>query len=107
MIVWLARGIKDPLPADPTRHFDIGGAILSTTGLVLVVLGILAEDNNGWLMLILISSCAVVSVPFFVSVRAKVRACKAVEGAEIVRCRAWIAQLPTLSVGGGGQPSHR
>ena len=54
VIIWLARGIKDPLPADPTRNFDVGGAVLSAIGLVLVVLGILAADNNGWLMLALI-----------------------------------------------------
>ena len=76
VIVWLARGIKDPRPADPTRHFDIVGAILSATGLVLVVLGILAADNNGWLMLILIGTGAAVLVGFFVSVRAKERAGK-------------------------------
>jgi MFS family permease len=76
IIIWLARGIKDPLPADPTRHFDVGGAILSSTGLVLVVLGILAADNNGWLMLALIVTGAVVLALFFVSVRAKERAGK-------------------------------
>jgi MFS family permease len=76
IIIWLARGIKDPLPADPTRHFDLGGAILSSTGLVLVVLGILAADNNGWLMLALIVTGAVVLTLFFVSVRAKERAGK-------------------------------
>ncbi len=76
VIVWLARGIKDPLPADPTRHFDVGGAVLSSVGLILVVLGILAADNNGWLMLALILSGAVVLTLFFVWVRAKERAGK-------------------------------
>ena len=60
VIIWLARGIKDPLPADPTRQFDVTGAILSATGLVLVVLGILAADNNGWLMVALIVAGGVV-----------------------------------------------
>ena len=76
LIIWLARGIKDPLPPDPARHFDIGGAALSATGLVLVVLGILAADNNAWLMLALIASGAVVLALFFVAVRAKERAGK-------------------------------
>src|SRR3954470_479099 len=49
VIVVLSRRIKDPLPPDPTRQFDTVGAVLSATGLVLVVLGILAADNNGWL----------------------------------------------------------
>jgi MFS family permease len=76
VIVWLARNIKDPLPADPTRQFDVVGAVLSATGLILVVLGILAADNNGWLMLILIVSGALAITLFFVSVRAKERAGK-------------------------------
>ena len=76
VIIWLARGIKDPLPADPTRQFDVTGAVLSATGLVLVVLGILAADNNGWLMVALIVAGAVVLAAFFVSVRAKERAGK-------------------------------
>jgi MFS family permease len=76
VIVWFARGIKDPLPADPTRHFDVGGAVLSCTGLVLVVLGILAADNNAWLMLALIVIGAGVLALFFVWVRAEERAGK-------------------------------
>ncbi len=76
VIVWLARGIEDPLPADPTRQFDVTGAVLSATGLVLVVLGILAADNNGWLMVALIVAGAAVLAAFFVSVRSKERAGK-------------------------------
>ena len=74
-IIWLARrGVEDPLPADPTRPFDTGGAILSAVGLVLVVMGILAADNNGWLMLALFVAGALVLAWFFRSVRAKERA---------------------------------
>jgi MFS family permease len=76
VIIWLARGIKDPLPADRTRQFDVTGAILSATGLVLVVLGILAADNNGWLMVALIVAGGAVLGGFFVSVRSKERAGK-------------------------------
>ena len=39
MIVLLSRRVDDPLPADPTRPFDTGGAVLSAVGLVLVVHG--------------------------------------------------------------------
>jgi MFS family permease len=46
IIAVLARRIEDPVPADPTRPFDTIGAILSAVGLVVVVLGILASDNN-------------------------------------------------------------
>ena len=76
VIVLLARGIKDPLPADPTRQFDVRGAFLSCIGLVLVVLGILAADNNVWLMLVLVVTGAAVLALFFVSIRAKERAGK-------------------------------
>ena len=75
-IVWLARRVQDPLPPDPTRPFDTGGAILSAVGLVLVVMGILAADNNGWLMLGLLVAGALVLAWFFRSVRAKERAGK-------------------------------
>ncbi|MGV9861081.1 MFS transporter [Rhodococcus koreensis] len=73
-IVWLARNITDPLPADRTRPFDTDGAILSAVGLVLVVTGILAADNNAWVMLALLVAGALVLVWFFYSVRAKERA---------------------------------
>ncbi|MFL6252879.1 MAG: MFS transporter, partial [Actinomycetes bacterium] len=75
-ILWLARRVQDPLPPDPTRPFDTGGAILSAVGLVLVVMGILAADNNGWLMLALLAAGALVLAWFFRSVRAKERAGK-------------------------------
>jgi MFS family permease len=73
-IVWLARRVQDPLPPDPSRSFDTGGAILSAVGLVLVVMGILAADNNGWLMLALLAVGALVLAWFFRSGRAKERA---------------------------------
>jgi Na+/melibiose symporter-like transporter len=73
-IILLSRRIHDPLPADPTRPFDTGGAVLSAVGLVLIVMGILAADDNVWLMLILLVVGALVLVWFFWSVRAKERA---------------------------------
>jgi MFS family permease len=76
VIVLLSRKLTDPLPPDPTRSFDIGGAVLSAIGLVLVVTGILAADNNVWLMLILIVAGALVLALFFRSVRAKEKAGK-------------------------------
>jgi Major Facilitator Superfamily len=71
VIVFLSRKSTDPLPADPTRPFDTTGAVLSAVGLVLVVTGILAADNNLWLMLILIVAGVLVLALFFRSVRAK------------------------------------
>jgi MFS family permease len=73
-IVWLSRGLDDPLPADPARQFDVGGAVLSAVGLVLVVLGILAADQNGWLMFGLIVAGALMLTWFLLSTRAKERA---------------------------------
>ena len=75
-ILWLARQVRDPLPADPTRRFDTTGAILSAVGLALVVMGILAADNNLWLMLGLIVAGVLVLTGFFVFVRAEERAGK-------------------------------
>ncbi len=74
MILLLSRRLIDPLPADPTRRFDVFGAVLSALGLVLLVLGILAADNNGWLMLGLLVAGALVLACFFLWVRHKERA---------------------------------
>ncbi|MEV6752825.1 MFS transporter [Streptomyces sp. NPDC051214] len=74
VIIVLARRIDDPLPPDPERVFDTGGAVLSATGLVLVVMGILAADENGWLMGGLLLVGVLVLVAFFLWVRAKERA---------------------------------
>jgi MFS family permease len=73
-IVVLSRRIVDPLPAEPTREFDLRGAVLSAAGLILLVTGILAADENIWLTLALIAAGALVLVGFFLSVRAKERA---------------------------------
>ncbi|MFG2354802.1 MFS transporter [Streptomyces sp. NPDC048521] len=71
VIVLLSRRIDDPLPPDPTRSFDTAGAVLSAVGLVLVVMGILAADDNVWLMIALLVLGALVLGWFFRSVRAK------------------------------------
>lgn len=73
-IILLSRRIDDPLPADPTRPFDLRGAILSAAGLILLVMGILATDNNAWLAVGLIVAGALVLVWFFAAVRAKEKA---------------------------------
>jgi len=76
ILVLSRRDVRDPLPPDPSHPFDILGAILSATGLVLLVSGILAADNNLWLMAALIVAGALVLAWFFWSVRAKERAGK-------------------------------
>ena len=69
-IVFLSRTMKDPLPADPTRSFDTTGAVLSAVGLVLIVMGILAADNNVWLMIALLAVGAIILAGFFRHIRA-------------------------------------
>jgi MFS family permease len=76
VIVALSRHIEDPLPPDPERPFDTTGAVLSALGLVLLVMGILAADNNGWLLLGFLVAGTLVLVWFFVHVRAEERAGK-------------------------------
>jgi MFS family permease len=74
-IVLLTRhAVKDPLPPDRSRPFDVGGAVLSALGLILIVNGILLADENLWAMLGLIVAGALVLTWFFLSVRAKERA---------------------------------
>ena len=69
VVLWLSRKLEDPLPADPTRPFDLRGAILSSLGLILVVTGILSADNNGWAMLGLLVAGGLVLMWFYLSCR--------------------------------------
>ncbi len=68
-ILALARRLVDPLPADPTRPFDVIGAILSAAGLVILVGGILAADRSVALMAALLLLGALVLAGFFVWIR--------------------------------------
>jgi MFS family permease len=76
IILLLGRSIIDPVPPDPTRPFDIVGAVLSAAGLVVLVGGILAADQNLVLMLVLIVVGAVILAGFFVWIRSRERAGK-------------------------------
>jgi MFS family permease len=69
----LGRRIEDPVAPDPTHPFDIVGAILSAAGLVILVMGILAADNNLVLTGVLLAVGAFVLAGFFVHVRAMER----------------------------------
>ncbi|MER5352245.1 MFS transporter [Kitasatospora sp. NPDC002551] len=73
-IMLLTRTLEDPLPPDPDRPFDAVGAVLSAAGLVLLVTGILAADNNAWLMVALLAAGAAVLVGFFAWIRRLERA---------------------------------
>jgi MFS family permease len=74
VIVLLSRSIVDPLAPEPTRPFDILGAVLSAAGLVLLVMGVLQADNNGVLMAVLLAVGALVLSFFFFHIRARERA---------------------------------
>jgi len=76
VIVLLARGITDPLAADPARPFDIVGAGLSAVGLVVLVGGIMVADRNLVLMLVLLAIGALVLAGFFAWVRRREQAGK-------------------------------
>jgi len=78
LIVVLARNVVDPVPADPSRPFDIVGAILSAVGLVVFVGGIMAADQNLALMAVLMAAGALVLAGFFVWIRRRERAGKEV-----------------------------
>ncbi|MGO8872898.1 MAG: MFS transporter [Acidimicrobiales bacterium] len=70
VIILMSRSLVDPVPADPTRSFDILGAILSAAGLVLIVMGVLSADNNLALTAVLLVAGAIVLVLFFFHIRA-------------------------------------
>ena len=76
IIVLLARGITDPLPADPTRPFDTVGAVLSAVGLVVLVGGIMAADSNLALMAVLVVVGALILAGFFAWIRSREHAGK-------------------------------
>jgi MFS family permease len=76
VIVLLSRQLVDPVPPDPNRSFDIVGAILSAAGLCLLIAGILAADNNGVAMAVLLAAGVLVLAWFFFYVRNRERAGK-------------------------------
>jgi MFS family permease len=76
LIVVLARNIVDPLPADPHRPFDTVGAILSAAGLVILVGGIMAADENLALMALLMVVGAIILAGFFIWIRRREQAGK-------------------------------
>ncbi|PPK67031.1 MFS transporter [Actinokineospora auranticolor] len=73
VILLLSRSIRDPLPPDPTRAADTGGAVLSAAGLVLLVSGILLAGKNIWLTCGLLVLSGVTLVGFYRWVRHRER----------------------------------
>jgi MFS family permease len=77
-IILLSRRVVDPLPADPTRPFDIMGAVLSGVGLFCIVFGILQAGSNNALFAVFLAIGAVFLGAFFLYIRRRERAGKEV-----------------------------
>jgi MFS family permease len=75
-IIFLSRRMADPVAPDPTRPFDLVGAILSAVGMFFVVTGILQADTNLVLMAILMAIGAGFLIAFFLYIRSRERAGK-------------------------------
>jgi MFS family permease len=75
-IVLLSRRLVDPLPADPTRGFDVVGAVLSGIGMFCVVFGILQAGSNNVLLTVFLVIGAAFLAGFFLYIRASERAGK-------------------------------
>jgi MFS family permease len=72
------RWVTDPLPPDPGMKFDVRGSVSSAVGLVLVVAGILAADDNLAVSAGMIVAGILALVWFFFTVRSRERAGKPV-----------------------------
>src|SRR4051795_1617042 len=68
-IVLLSRRLEDPLEPDPTRPFDLVGAILSGVGMFCVVFGILQAGSNNTLFVLFMVIGAVFLAVFFLFIR--------------------------------------
>jgi Na+/melibiose symporter-like transporter len=73
LIVWLGRGIVDPLPPDPNRRFDAVGAALSAAGLFFLVFGIQQASTNLALMIVFVCFGGGFLVWFFLYIRLEER----------------------------------
>ena len=76
VIILLSRRLEDPLAADPTRPFDLIGAILSAVGMFCIVFGILQAGTNNALLAIFLVVGAAFLLAFFLFIRSRERAGK-------------------------------
>jgi MFS family permease len=72
----LSRRLEDPLEADPTRPFDLIGAVLSAVGMFCIVFGILQAGSNNTLFAIFLVVGAAFMLAFFLYIRSRERAGK-------------------------------
>ena len=73
LIVLLSRRLSDPLPADPSRPFDLIGAVLSGVGMFCVVFGILQAGSNNALLVIFLVIGVAFLLGFYLYIRTRER----------------------------------
>jgi MFS family permease len=69
IIILLSRNLTDPLPADPTRPFDLAGAVLSAVGMFFIVAGILQAGVNNTLFVTLVAIGIALLIGFYAYIR--------------------------------------
>jgi len=69
VIVLLSRNLNDPLPADPTRAFDVVGAVLSAVGMFFIVFGILQAGVNNALFVAFVVIGVALLLGFYAYIR--------------------------------------
>jgi MFS family permease len=75
-IILLSRRLVDPVPPDPTRPFDVVGAIVSAVGMFFVVFGVLFADSDLLLMTLFLTIGVAFLAWFFFHIRSRERAGK-------------------------------
>ncbi|QLY34368.1 MFS transporter [Nocardia huaxiensis] len=73
VIMALGRRISDPLPAVPDRPFDLVGTVLSASGMVFLVLGIMQANNGFSVMMLQIAVGVLVLAAFVLHLRSRER----------------------------------
>jgi MFS family permease len=73
-IILLSRRITDPVKADPSRPFDVVGAVLSAVGMFFIVFGILQASTDLALMALFLGVGAGFLLWFFLYIRYRERA---------------------------------
>src|SRR5262245_61252056 len=72
-IVLLSRRLRDPVPPDPTRPFDVVGAVLSAVGMFFLVFGIQQAGTHNVLLAVFLAIGVIFLVWFFLYIRARER----------------------------------
>jgi MFS family permease len=72
-IILLSRRLRDPVPPDPTRPFDVVGAVLSAIGMFFLVFGIQQAGTHNVLLAMFLAIGAGFLVWFFLYIRSRER----------------------------------